>query len=104
MAVPWGQLLQWAPQILSVSKDLLERVRGTKPPPNLVRAADPADLAARVAALEENERRQAELVERMAAQQAQLSKAVVSLHRNQWVLVSVVVVLLGVVVWLASRG
>ena len=104
MAVPWGQLLQWAPQILNLSRDLLERARGTKTAPNLVRPSDPADLAARITALEENERRQAELVERMAAQQERLSKAVVTLHRNQWLLISVVVVLLGVVVWLASRG
>ncbi len=76
----------------------------TKPAAKLVRAEDPANLAARIAALEENERRQAELVERMAAQQARLSKAVTVLHRNQWILISVVVVLVGVVVWLAARS
>jgi hypothetical protein len=103
MAVPWGQLLQWAPQILSLSRELLDRARGTKTPA-LVRATNPEDLAARVAALEENERRQAELVERMAAQQARLSKAVVTLHRNQWLLISLVVVLIGLVIWLASRA
>src|SRR5512139_2265176 len=101
MAVPWGQILQWAPQILAVSRELLDRARGTKSTAPLVRAANPEDLADRIAALEENERRQAELVERMATQQARLVKAVTTLHRALWLLVSLVVVLIGVVVWLA---
>ncbi|MGC4028953.1 MAG: hypothetical protein QM696_08785 [Steroidobacteraceae bacterium] len=92
MAVPWAQIIQWAPQIISLSRDLLNRSRAPKAE-TLVRAADPENLAARVAALEENERRQAELVERMAEQQAQLSRAVVSLHRRQRVLIIAVVVL-----------
>lgn len=104
MAVPWKQILAWTPQILDLSRDLLDRARGTRPAPKLARAADPADMAARIAALEENERRQAELVERMATQQARLARAVTTLHRNQWILISVVVVLVGVVVWLAARS
>lgn len=104
MAVPWKQLLAFTPQILDLSRELLERARGTKATTKLVRAANPEDNAARIAALEENERRQAELIERMAVQQARLSKAVATLHRNQWILISVVVVLVGVVVWLASRS
>lgn len=104
MAVPWKQLLVWTPQILDLSRELLERARGTKASAKLVRAADPADLAERIAALEENERRQAELVERMATQQVRLSRAVTVLHRNQWILISVVVVLVGLVVWLAARS
>jgi hypothetical protein len=104
MIVPWKQLLAFTPQILDLSRELLERARVTKPAAKLVRAEDPANLAARIAALEENERRQAELVERMATQQARLSKAVTVLHRNQWILISVVVVLVGVVVWLAARS
>jgi hypothetical protein len=104
MVVPWKQLLAFTPQILDLSRELLERARGTKPAAKLVRAENPADMAARIAALEENERRQAELVERMATQQARLSKAVTVLHRNQWILISVVVVLVGVVVWLAARS
>jgi hypothetical protein len=104
MIVPWKQLLAFTPQILDLSRELLERARVTKPAAKLVRAEDPANLAARIAALEENERRQAELVERMATQQARLSNAVTVLHRNQWILISVVVVLVGVVVWLAARS
>ncbi|MDR2214586.1 MAG: hypothetical protein LBE59_01955, partial [Nevskiaceae bacterium] len=66
MVVPWKQILAFTPQILDLSRELLERARGTKPAAKLVRATDPEDVAARVTALEENERRQAELVERMA--------------------------------------
>jgi hypothetical protein len=92
MAVPWAQIIQWAPQIITLSRDLLNRAR--KPPAEaLVRAADADNLPARLTALEENERRQAELVERMAEQQAQLSRAVVSLHRRQRLLWAAVVAL-----------
>ncbi|MEY2854959.1 MAG: hypothetical protein RL030_2091 [Pseudomonadota bacterium] len=103
MLVPWKQILAWTPQILDLSRELLDRARSTKPPTKLSRATDPTDQAERITALEDNERRQAELVERMATQQARLAKAVTTLHRNQWILISVVVVLIGVVVWLASR-
>lgn len=90
MPVPWKQLLLFTPQIIDLSRELLKRVRGTPTAIPLVRAADPGDLPQRVAALEDNERRQAELVERMATQQAELSKAVVALHRRQrWLIAAV---------------
>jgi hypothetical protein len=100
MAVPWLKLVQWAPQIISLSRELLNRARSVRPSDNLVRAADPNDLPARVAALEDNERRQAELVDRMANQQAELSQAVVLLHRRQRWLISGVVLLGAVLLWL----
>ncbi|MEO6078455.1 MAG: hypothetical protein ABIQ86_01565 [Steroidobacteraceae bacterium] len=100
MAVPWLQIIQWAPQILSLSRDLLNRSKHPTPGESLVRAAESDHLPARVAALEENERRQAELVDRMAAQQAELAKAVVTLHRRQRVLISAVVVLALALVYL----
>jgi hypothetical protein len=85
MFVPWKQLIQFAPQIISLSRELLSRARGTRPAESLVREANPDDLLQRVAALEENERRQAELVDRMATQQAELTQAVVRLHhRLRW--------------------
>lgn len=95
MPVPWKQLLVFAPQIIELSRELLKRSRGLRQGTSvaLVQAADPNDLAQRVGALEENERRQAELVERMAEQQAELSKAVVSLHRWQRRLIGAVAVL-----------
>lgn len=99
MAVPWAQIIQWAPQIIGLSRDLLNRSRSTAPAEALVRPADPDSVPARVAALEENERRQAELVDRMAAQQAELSKAVVVLHRRQRALIIAVVVLALGLLW-----
>lgn len=99
MAVPWAQIIQWAPQIISLSRDLLTRSRAPRAE-TLVRAADPENLASRVAALEENERRQAELVERMAEQQAQLSRAVVTLHRRQRAMMIAIAVLAAAVAWL----
>jgi len=99
MAVPWTQIIQWAPQIIGLSRDLLNRQRNPKTGEALVRPADPDSVPARVAALEENERRQAELVDRMAAQQAELSKAVVVLHRRQRGLIIAVAVLAIGLLW-----
>jgi len=99
MTVPWKQIIDWAPQIISLSRELLGRARTSRSAATLVRAEDSTDLAARVAALEENERRQAELVERMAAQQAQLSGAVTALHRRQRVLIGAIVVLAILLAW-----
>lgn len=83
MAILWKHLLQFAPQIISVSRELLSRTRSKPKPGDLVRAADPEDLAQRISALEDNERRQAELVERMAVQLSELSQAVLALRQRQ---------------------
>lgn len=81
MAVPWLQIVQLVPSILDVSRELLKR---SKRLPAQAAAApeNPADLAGRVASLEENERRQAELVSQMAEQLAALARAVTALHRR----------------------
>lgn len=99
MAVPWVQILKWVPAIVDVSRDLLKRSRQMPPQQSLVRATDRTDTASRVTALEENERRQAELVNRMAEQIAQLSSAVVMLHRQiRWLGGALAALLLVVVV------
>ena len=86
MPVPWLQIVQLMPTILDVSRELLKRARRELPP---VPAPVPvsgdsaaAQLAARVAALEENERRQAELVSQMADQLAKLTAAATTLHQQ----------------------
>lgn len=99
MPVPWKQLIMFTPQIIDLSRELLKRARGKPEEGALVRATDPADLGQRVAALEENERRQAELVERMATQQAELSRAVVALHRRQRWLIAIIVALGIILAW-----
>ena len=79
MPVPWLQIVQWVPSILELSRELLNR---SKRPP-----APPGDPTTRLAALEENDRRQAELLNRMAEQTAQLTAAVTVLHRQtRWLI------------------
>jgi Tfp pilus assembly protein FimV len=81
MAVPWLQIVQLVPSILDVSRELLKRSK--RPPPQAEAAPEnPADLTSRVASLEENERRQAELVSQMAEQLAALARAVTALHQR----------------------
>lgn len=88
MPVPWLQIVQLVPSIVDVSRELLKKTR--RQPPPLADAQLPRDegtvaLLARVAALEENERRQAELINQMAEQIAVLSRAVTDLHhRSMW--------------------
>jgi hypothetical protein len=79
MPVPWLKIVQWVPSILDLSRDLARRTKQTPPEPGL----STVNLETRIAALEENERRQAELVESMAQQSASLSDAVTLLHRGQ---------------------
>ena len=99
MPVPWKQLIMFTPQIIDLSRELLKRARGKPEDTSLVRAADPTDLGARIAALEENECRQAELVERMATQQAELSRAVVTLHKRQKWLIGIIIALGIIIAW-----
>ena len=76
MPVPWLQIVQLVPSIVDVSRELLKKQSGLSPLRPAARAAsDEGDAAARIAALEENERRQAELVSQMAEQIAVLSRA-----------------------------
>jgi hypothetical protein len=81
MAVPWLQIVQLVPSILDVSRELLRRSK-TSPPSDAAPPQSHADFAARIVALEENERRQAELVNQMAEQLATLARAVTALHRR----------------------
>ncbi len=82
MPVPWMQIVQLVPSIVDVSRELLRRTKAPVPgsPPGPPQSG--ADLAARIVALEENERRQAELVSQMAEQLAALTRAATALHRQ----------------------
>lgn len=80
MPVPWLQIVQLVPSILDVSRELMKRTKQT-PPPALTSHTN-AELAVRVASLEENERRQAELIAQMAEQLAGVARAVTDLHRR----------------------
>lgn len=82
MAVPWLQIVQLVPSIVEVSRELLKRTSKTPPPSDAPGSSSANELAARVASLEENERRQAVLVSQMADQLAGLTRAVTVLHRR----------------------
>lgn len=79
MPVPWLQIVQLVPSILDVSRELLRKTRRL---PTLPVDADSDDQSAlvRIATLEDNERRQAELINQMAEQIAGLTRAVTALH------------------------
>jgi hypothetical protein len=82
MAVPWLQIVQLVPSILDVSRELMKRTKQAPPAAQLPGSSSYDELAARVASLEENERRQAELVAQMAEQLAGVARAVTDLHRR----------------------
>jgi hypothetical protein len=82
MPVPWLQIVQLVPSILDVSRELMKRTKQPPPSAQLPVAVTDEELAARVVSLEENERRQAELVAQMAEQMAGVARAVTDLHRR----------------------
>lgn len=82
MPLPWLQIVQLVPSILDVSRELMKRTKQAPPSAQLSVSATPDELAARVVSLEENERRQAELVAQMAEQLAGVARAVTDLHRR----------------------
>jgi hypothetical protein len=88
MAIPWAQLVKWAPSIVQVSRELLKQTQpaASAPPPA------GHELSSRVHALEQNERQQAELVAQMADQMAQMSSLLLSLRaRVQWLTIGLVI-------------
>jgi len=82
MAVPWLQIVQLVPSIVEVSRELLKRTKRLPPPQEMPLPQTPDELAQRVLTLEENERRQAELVNEMAEQIANVTRALTALHRQ----------------------
>jgi hypothetical protein len=82
MAVPWLQIVQLVPSILDVSRELMKRTKQAPPATPALASQGHEELAARIASLEENERRQAELIAQMAEQLAGVARAVTDLHRR----------------------
>jgi len=82
MPVPWLQIVRLVPSILDVSRELLRKTRNLPALP----PAEPGErsdvVVERIRQLEENERRQAELINQMAEQLAQLARAVTVLHQR----------------------
>lgn len=90
MAVPWVQIVRLMPSILEVSRELLKRTRklpAAEGSPGKPGDGSVAALETRIQTLEENERRQAELITNMADQLAQLADAATALHRfTRWLI------------------
>lgn len=99
MPVPWVQIVQWVPSILEVSRQLLQEARKRPAATPMTGNELPGELAARIATLEENERRQVELLHQMAEHIGEMTHALTALHKQyrwllagQAVLVAVVVI------------
>jgi hypothetical protein len=75
MAIPWFQIVKLVPEIVSLSKQLLQQTRTDQ-------TSGPKPLEARVAELELNERKQAELVASMAQQLAAMADALSTLRKQ----------------------
>lgn len=82
MAVPWLQIVQLVPSIVEVSRELLKRTKRLPAPEDVPLPQNTDELVQRVLTLEDNERRQAELVSKMAEQMSYLTRAVTALHRQ----------------------
>jgi hypothetical protein len=82
MAVPWLQIVQLVPSIVEVSRELLKRTKRLPTPEDMPVPQNVDELVERVLVLEENERRQAELVNQMAQQMSNLTRAITALHRQ----------------------
>ena len=94
MPVPWIQIVSLMPSILEVSRELLKRTRKLPVAIGQVGAKDSpaASIESRLIALEENERRQAELITTMAAQLSQLTAAASALHKlTRWLILGLAV-------------
>lgn len=78
MAVPWLQIVQLVPSLVDVSRELLKKNKQPVLEPGTPQTPD--ELQQRIARLEENERRQAELVNQIVEQIAALTKLVVDLR------------------------
>ena len=75
MAIPWFQIVKLVPEIVSLSKQLLQQTKTAQSP-----GGKPVED--RIAELELNERKQAELVASMAQQLAAMTDAVTALRKQ----------------------
>jgi capsule polysaccharide export protein KpsE/RkpR len=91
MAIPWFQIVRLVPEIVSLSKQLLQQTKTAQ-------SAGAKPLEERVAELEVNERNQAELVASMAQQQAAMTDALTALRKQAsgFRLLSIISLLLGI--------
>jgi hypothetical protein len=99
MPVPWVQIVQWVPSILEVSRQLLQEARKKPVVTPLTGEELPAELAARIATLEQNERRQIELLHQMAEHIGEMTHAMSALHKQfRWLIAGQAVLVVVVIV------
>lgn len=108
--VPWGEVLNAAPQIAQGARRLLNGVQKQQPAPSPApqAQADPTEaLRARILALEEEQRASAVLIQSLAEQNAQVVRAVDALRvRSQRLLAAVCVLAVataGLLAWAAVQ-
>ena len=75
MAIPWFQIVRLVPEIMSLSKQLLQQTKTAQ-------SSGTKSLEERVADLEVNEQKQAELVASMAQQMAAMTEALTALRKQ----------------------
>lgn len=75
MAIPWFQIVRLVPEIVSLSKQLLQQTKAAQ-------STEAKPLEERVAELEMNEQKQAELVANMAQQLAAMTDAFTALRKQ----------------------
>ncbi|MPZ75051.1 MAG: hypothetical protein GEU77_00835 [Deltaproteobacteria bacterium] len=75
MAIPWFQIVKLVPEVVSLSKQLLQQTK-------TARNTGGKTQDQRIVELEANERKQAELVASMAQQIAAMAEAITSLRRQ----------------------
>lgn len=91
MAIPWFQIVKLVPEVVSLSKQLLQQTKTAQ-------STSAKPLEESVAELVANERKQAELVASMAQQMAAMADAVTALRSQFWAfrLISIISLLLAI--------
>jgi len=92
--VPWKLVLPYIPSVVETAKDLLRAAKKSGPAAGADVGPVAPDLAERVAQLENNERKQAELVQAMAEQQERLALSLRILESRLQLLFIITLVLL----------
>lgn len=100
--IPWKQILPYIPTVVDTARELLGAAKKTDPAAAAAAGTPATELADRVARLEANERKQAELVQTMAEQQEQLTTSIKILEsRVKLLFILVLVLLIALVAMLA---
>jgi hypothetical protein len=99
MAIPWFQIVKLVPEIVSLSKQLLQQTRTAQ-------SSGVRPLEERLAELEANERNQAELVASMAQQMAAMTDALTALRKqfSAFRLISIISLLLAIAAIILAGG